>query len=225
MSSEGFDAVRIGAGNARKQAKDTRRKWKNQPSPQRDLDFEAALRNLDEAIERLTPFASEGSAYRKDAEREIGDCYGVQGGTYRDWGKYGEAADAYDRGLPFERSGQPNSYCLVQRLVSRILEDPVAFQRAAPIRGVDVTAELKASVEEIQRQKKVLRKGDPWAQADLALVLQLLSSEGAEIEWDNLDDMKPDHGVYESTLEVVRLIRKKLPFDAWMDVENRLAFA
>jgi tetratricopeptide (TPR) repeat protein len=241
MTNESFETTRIAAARARKQAKTIRSKWKYLgPSDQRDAEFGTSLQDLDNAIEALIPFASGGSAYRQDAEREIGDCHGVNGGAYRDWGRYGEAADAYDQGLPFERRfqelrGQPNSYCLVQRLVARVLKNPVAFRRGLPIQGadarvapVDVTAELEASVEEIREQKKVLRKGDPWAQADFALVLQLLGRNAAEAEWDKLEDMRPDRGVYDSTLDVVRLIRQRLLVDAdsgagWHDLELRLA--
>jgi hypothetical protein len=40
--------------------------------------------------------------------------------------------------------------------------------------------------------------------------------------------MRPDRGVYESTLDVVRLLRRRLAQDAdstnpWEDLENRLA--
>ena len=241
MTNESFEAARIAAGTARKAAKAIRSKWKHvEFSTDRDAEFGAALQDLDKAIQGLLPFASDKSAYRKDAEREIGDCHGVKGGVYRDWAKYGEAADAYDRGLPFERrflelAGQPNSYCLVQRLVARVLKDPVAFRQGLPIQGADtlvppvnVTAELEASAEEIRQQKEVLRKGDPWAQADFALVLQLLKRDSAEAEWDKFDDMRPDRGVYESTLDVVRLLRKRLVLDAgstagWADLESRLA--
>jgi tetratricopeptide (TPR) repeat protein len=241
MTNESFEVARIAAATARRRAKAIRSKWKLvELSAQRDAEFGAALQDLDKAIEALLPFASDTSAYRKDAEREIGDCLGVQGGAYRDWGKFGEAADAYDRGLPFERrflelGGQPNSYCLVQRLVARVLKSPREFRSGLPIQGadtlvppVDVNSELEASAEEIRQQKEVLRKGDPWAQADFALVLQLLGRETAEAEWDKFDDMRPDSGVYGSTLDVVRLLRQRLDLDAdsqsrWEDLENRLA--
>jgi hypothetical protein len=241
MTNESFEAARIAAGAARKQAKAVRTKWKRGgPSEQRDEEFGVALQDLDKMIQGLLPFASDQSAYHKEAEREIGDCHGVKGGTYRDWGKYGEAADAYDRGLPYERrflelGGQPNSYCLVQRLVSRVLKDPTAFRMGVPIQGansvfppVDVKAELETSAEEIRQQKEVSRRGDPWAQADFALVLQLLKRDAAGAEWDKFDDMRPDRSVYDATLEVVRLLRERLELDAdsrarWEDLDSRLA--
>jgi hypothetical protein len=240
MTIDSFDATRIAATNARKKAKDIRKKWQHlEPSAERDVEFGMALQGLDDAIHTLNAFVAENSAYRKDAEREIGDCYGVKGGAYRDWGKYGEAADAYDQGLPYERrflelGGQPNSYCLVQRLVSRALKDPKAFKNGLLIQGadprvpaVDVKAELAASLKEIEQQKEVLRAKDPWAQADYALVLLLLERGTAEAEWDNFDDMHPDSGAYQSALDVVNLLTSRLELsdaaaDRWADLRDRL---
>ena len=240
MTNHSFDATRIAAANARKNAKDIRKKWQHlESSAQRDVEFGLALQALDEAIHDLTPFVADDSAYRTDAEREIGDCHGVRGGVYRDWGKYGEAADAYDQGLPYERrflelGGQPNSYCLVQRLVVRALKDPKAFRDGSPIQGadllvpaVDVKGALDASLKEIEQQKEVLRARDPWAQADYALVLLLLERESAEAEWDKFDDMRPDSGAYQSTLDVVSLLKNRLELspvavERWADLEDRL---
>ena len=240
MTNRSFDETRIAAANARKQAKEIRKKWENQErSDRRDTEFSLALRGLDDAIQNLSLFVSESSAYRTDAEREIGDSHGVRGGVYRDWGKYGEAADAYDKGLPYERryqelGGKPNSYCLVQRLVARALKDPKAFRDRLPIQGadpdvppVDVKSELEASLKEIEKQKEVLRAKDPWAQADYALVLLLLERETAEAEWDKFDDMSPDSGAYQSTLDVARLLETALELsdvaaDRWADLVDRL---
>lgn len=240
MTNTTFDAVRIAAANARKKAKDIRRKWQHkEASPGRDAEFEATLKGLDAAIVGLKTFVSANSIYRRDAEREIGDCHGVKGGAYRDWGRYGEAADAYDRGLPYEQrfeelGGQPNSYCLVQRLVARALKDPTAFRTGSPIRGaealgpaIDVKAGLVDCLTEIAHQKEVQRAKDPWAQADYALVLLLLEDEAAESEWDKFDDMHPDSGAYQSTLDVVRLLRGRLELsdeaaERWDDLMDRL---
>jgi hypothetical protein len=234
MTNESFEPIRIATSTAKRQAKKTRTKWKGAgPSAERDLEFDAEVKNLDAAIQALRPFADENSAYRKEAQREIGDCHGVMGGVYRDWGKYGEAADSYDLGLPYEQSflelgGQPNSYCLVQRLVSRVLLAPQAFRQGQPIKGLNVKAELEASADEIARQLKGPRQGDPWAQADFALVHQLLGRESAEAEWDNFDDLRPGSSVYESTFDVVHLLRQRLVLDVdetarWEDLESRLA--
>lgn len=240
MTNTTFDAARIAAVNARKTAKDIRKKWQHEEaSPERDAEFKVAVGGLNDGIKDLEEFVSANSAYRRDAEREIGDCHGVIGGAYRDWGKYGDAADAYDRGLPYEqlseeRGGQPNSYCLVQRLVARALKDPTAFRTRSPIQGawalgpaIDVKAELVDCLKEIARQKKVLRAKDPWAQADYALVLLLLEDESAESEWDKFDDMHPDSGAYQSTLDVVRLLRGRLELsneaaERWDDLMDRL---
>ena len=84
MTNHSFEATRIAAANARKKAKDVRKKWLHLGSlAQRDIEFGLALQGLDEAIHDLTPFVADNSAYRSDAEREIGDCHGVKGGLYR----------------------------------------------------------------------------------------------------------------------------------------------
>jgi len=123
---------------------------------------------------------------------------------------------------------------LVQRLVARALKDPKAFRDGVPIQGadpgvppVDVKSELEASLKEIEKQKEVLRAKDPWAQADYALVLLLLERETAEAEWDKFDDMSPDSGAYQSTLDVARLLETALELsdvaaDRWADLVDRL---
>jgi len=82
-------------------------------------------------------------------------------------------------------------------------------------------------LKEIEQQKEVLRARDPWAQADYALVLLLLERETAEAEWDKFDDMHPDSGAYQSTLDVVSLLKNRLELSAaaverWADLEDRL---
>ena len=81
--------------------------------------------------------------------------------------------------------------------------------------------------KEIEEQKKVLRAKNPWAQADYALVLLLLERDQAETEWDKFDDMHPDSGAYQSTLDVVSLLKNRLELSAaaverWADLEDRL---
>lgn len=244
MTTDSFEALRIRAELARKEAKSIRLQWKNRvASDERNAAFQCAINGLDEVIADLGEWREEQSAFRKEAEREVGDCLGGKGGTYRDWEKYDKAAEAYDQGLVHEKNvykmgGQPNSYCLVQRLVARVLANPEAFCRSEEIIGCNVQTELEKSIVELRDQMRVLRSSDPWAQADLALLLQLLGDkadktygdDAALTAWDKLDNMRPDRFLYESTFEVVKLIKEKLePYlcdkarDSWEDLLNRLS--
>ena len=234
MKTDNFEDLRTKAERARKEAKSIRKKWKDgAPSKEREDAFETSIMALDEVINELEKWSGEQSAFVNEAKREMGDCFGVIGGTYRDWGKYREAAEAYEKGLPFEEElnragGQPNSYCLVQRLVSTVLADP------AVLGSDDMRKKLEASLAIVRDQMKVHRSKDPWAQADVALLLQLLGdragNDAAVIAWDEFEDMRPERFVYESNVEVVKLIKEKLdPFlsdeskYSWEDLLSRLS--
>ena len=241
MTIPTFAELQARALSARQNAKAVRKKWRRQPEEAaRTADFEAAITELSAVVEALGSWSAPESPYRREADRDIGDCLGVQGGTYRDWGRYDGAASAYDQGLPYERraeelGGQPNSYCLIQRLVCRILHDPEAYLEGRPILDLQVEPEL-GSAAQIVRAQIPNRNDAVWARADLALVLQLLASNGrvtfdeVTLEWDALDDMKPDRAVYDSTLEAVLAVKERLdPFlkararDEWEDVVDRLS--
>lgn len=240
MTPPSFAELRTMAENARADAKAVRKKWETVGQlGDRNEDFERVLKQLDSVIQFLESWRGDASAFRSEAARETGDCHGVRGGTLRDWGKYEEATQAYDDGLTFEESsnrlgGQPNSYCLVQRLVTRVLWKPQEFQRGERIKDLDVLLECERALSVVRDQMKVLRKNDPWAQADVALLLQFLSEkpagkhdeEDAESAWDSLDDLRPDHRVYASTLQVVKLIAERLcPFQpqcSWLYLQTRL---
>jgi hypothetical protein len=247
VSSPTFAEVQSSALNAKNRAKNVRKDWKaKEPGRSRDAAFTTAVNDLDAAVAALRDWGAVESPYRKDAEREIGDCLGVKGGTCRDWGKYADAARSYDAGLPYEQrakdlGGQPNSYCLVQRLVCRILLEPEEFQRHGRSRTsgleLDLDAALAESAETVRAQI-ALRTDKRWAQADRALVLQLLggrSTRGfrdATAEWDTLDDLGQDRYVYDSTLETVNTLKMRLePYldlnsrRAWDDVVDRLTLS
>ena len=236
-----FAEVQARALSAKQNAKAVRNKWRDQPeSAARASDFEAAIAELTEVVKALRDWSATESAYRREADREIGDCLGVEGGTYRDWGRFDGAASAYDRGLPFEQraeelGSQPNSYCLVQRLVCRILFDPEAFLKSLPILGVEVEPELERAAG-IVRAQIPNRNDAVWARADLASILQLLASkrrvtfDQARVEWDAFEDMRPERSVYDSTRKAVLAIKERLdPLldqkarDEWEDVVDRLA--
>ena len=245
MSAPTFASVQSQAQKARSSAKSVRNDWKKrEPGDARDSAFAAAVNELDHVVASLEVWRAEDSPFRKDAERETGDCLGVKGGTCRDWGKFADAARSYDAGLPYEEQaqtlgGQPNSYCLVQRLVCRVLNEPEEFQRHGRARMKDLEiddmdAALAKSAATVRAQMH-LRTDKRWAQADVALLLQLLggrSTRGfdeAAAAWDELDDMGRDRFVYESTLDTVKALKARLdPLldaagqNAWDDLVSRL---
>lgn len=242
MTDPSFEDTRKRATLVRKSSRSIRKEWnERERSDDRDRAFVGVVEEFDDVIRSLEKWR--GSAFDREAVREIGDCLGAKGGTLRDWGRYDKAAEAYDHGLDCERSvemlgGQPNSYCLVQRLVMRVLWQPEAFHRMEKILDIDVHLALKSSGKIVHDQMKALRKGDPWAQADFALVLQLLGEQATDLfgdddaitAWDKLDDLKPDRFVRKSTCDVVKLVQNRLaPFlreeekDAWGCVVSRLS--
>jgi hypothetical protein len=248
---ETYEEVERQAQLARQKAKSTRNDWKDRTKladrgarQRRDEAFGEAIDNIRKVIDALRIHAGEESPYRRAAEREIGHCLGVIGGTYRDWEKYEDAARAYDDGWPYElnvidHGGQPDSYCLVQRLVARVLLNPAGFFRAEPIMGINVQAELERAADVVTGQIGKNHPGgkrfyDPWAQADLAMILQLMESRAgsgfarsnASHAWDRLIyELRPKRFVYDSTKEVVELLSESLrPYldnksqQAWTDV-------
>jgi hypothetical protein len=137
-----------------------------------------------------------------------------------------------------EQGGVPSSYCLVQRLVTRVLADPAGFAVSRPVLGFVVQPKLAECVGVIEAQMRGPRKNDSWAGADLAVVLQLMTvgEDGARHvgraidAWDALEDMNPDRFVLESTRDVVTALRDRLSpslddgaRDEWDDVLDRLS--
>jgi hypothetical protein len=162
-----FKELQARAQSARHSAKTTRKAWKD----------------------KRRGNTEQGSLGEQDLLTELGDCYGVKGGTYRDWGRYLEAAEAYETGRACEErlneiSETPNSYCLVQHLVNLILADPSSVSEGEQVHQLEVKAGLAKARDTIRQQMQVKRKDDPWAQADLALVSQLLGDD-VGLERDN----------------------------------------
>lgn len=237
--STGFQEQRTSSDSAQKAAKRVREKWKDkQDSRERAEAFSAVTTDLDDVIAQLEEWSHSSSPFEVEAKKEIGDCLGAKGGAYRDWGKFADAARAYDEGLRYEvEANEPNSYCLVQRLTMRVLAEPEKFVRSEPVLGLDVSDELLKAAAVIHAQLQDSRRDDPWAQTDFALVLQLLGPKGYESwgadgaldAWDTLDDMEPAGFLYESTLDVVRSLRQRLSPHVdeqakaeWEDLESRL---
>ncbi len=228
-----FKEIQTAAQKTRLDAKAVRSEWKGQEdSDRKEAALRRALGDLQAAIDALTPWDTEDSAYRREAKQEIGDCYGVRGGTYRDFKYFEEAAVEYGRGLAYERDverlgGKPNSYCLIQRLVSLVLARPAAFVKGEPVDGSNLHAELVAALATVTAQ---IRDDDPWAAADVALLSQLLAVDtsaewrsSARAAWNKLDDLRPKRNVYDSTLDVLREIAARVGPYVDPDTANELS--
>jgi hypothetical protein len=185
--------------------------WRNRDASQaRDAAFQKAIEGIATVIgafkHRFTQM-EKGSSSERDLASEIGDYCGVQGGIFRDWGKFDEAAKAYGEGhkhakLVRELGGKSNSYCLVQELINLVLARP------SDLNSADVLeTKLRPALSEIRQSD---RKGDPWAQADQALITQLVDPQKATEEWDILDDLLPKPDVYAATRDVVIALAKCL---------------
>jgi hypothetical protein len=190
-----------------------------------------APHELDEIIERLVQSIAAlttaiagyepGSELYRDTAGEISDCLGVKGGTLRDLQRFEAAARAYDEGAVWEAQivksgGRATSYCLLQRLVNRILLTPQAFAPQSgheePVLGVILSVALKEARETILQQiNNGGRRKDPWARADVALVDELLGQvDDAEDSWLELENLKPLANVYGSTADALRPLFKAL---------------
>lgn len=222
------------ARQVRRSAKSVRNEWRhNISADKRDQAFREVVLQLRDVIESLVNYAmhmEDASITARDLHIEIGDCYGLLGGLYRDWGKFNEAADAYGRGRISEikvkeLGGKSNSYCLVQELVNLILGSAIAFDKNAAL-----IQRVNQAREEVQKQMSEDRAGDLWAQADLALLTQLDSPDCAVYEWDKFEDLSPPRFASEGTKEVLTALFGKLKpdldpsaKDSWDDAILRLS--
>ncbi len=138
-------------------------------------DFDAAANTLEQAI-------AQGLA-------EVADLYGMLGGTRREQGDLGSAAQAYDAGYRIE-AGPPldgaTSYNELNRLIVRIQLDPESLSRTVPcaqgLEPVDVPESLAQLQQRLRQQIQHERKSDYWAAGDLAVTSVLLGDGRAAHE-------------------------------------------
>jgi hypothetical protein len=182
--------------------------------------YERALRFLEEAAE-LALGAYESSPV--DFAPELSDVYGMTGGILRR--QADEAADdelrheylhrsrdAYDLGFGYEREelGVVNSYNLVNRLVSRVLDQPATLggallQNDEVLPPGALHEELGNACRMVDSQLAKSRRGDAWAMADRALLSLLLSdATTARVAYGPLHSMSPPSYVYDSALSTLR---------------------
>ena len=209
--------------------------------------YEQALTYLDRAAQ----LALEGfDRSPMEFAPELADVYGMTGGIFRRQAEVAAEAhedelrheylrrscDAYDRGFKYEREdlGVVNSYNLVNRLVSRVLDQPATLG-GAPLQDDEVLppdalhGELQAACRELDSQLAGPRRGDVWALADRALLSLLLSDTmTARQAYGPFNSTSPPAYVYDSALSALRPLanaasryRPELPI-AVRDLESHL---
>jgi len=212
--------------NAKKRAAQRRRKNK---------EWGEALALGDEAIQALEaewrgllPTALTSERGRKLADA-LGDAYGTKGGILRSYGKYHQSCAAYDAGYDFEgdeRYRFANSYNLTQRLVARFLAEPKRFEQDAWKDGNVVFPESLLMAERVIReQMSGPRLNDPWAMADLALLLLLLLRDEAEEQeaWRRIVSITPPAYVFASTLSVIQDLSRQVQLELRGSASPRVA--
>lgn len=142
--------------------------------------------------------------------RELGDLYGILGGTRKSQGDLIGATAAYDEGFRLEaRSSPPSSYNELNRLVTRVLlcpaalGDPDLLREQKDVAYVDVPAVLAALEDKMWGRLQGERSNDYWAAGDLVVVAALNGDLDSALKaLDHLAGCSPapDPGVYQSYL-------------------------
>jgi tetratricopeptide (TPR) repeat protein len=179
-----------------------------------DGDWDAALIDLQEAIDRLLGLKAEASppSTASRLSTEFADTYGLIGGVEKRWAlqlageerrRHLEASlAAYDKGFSYERDLGPRNattYNRVNRLVGRVLLDTGMLQNDS-----EFTEELRTAEEVIDHQINFEgRKKDPWAYSDLGTVRLLRGKPDALAAYRELEQLRPQRFVYDSTLSTL----------------------
>jgi hypothetical protein len=170
----------------------------------------AAARSLTRILESLRHYAqlvAQNSATELGLQIELGECYGALGSLNRDAGKLDVAIGNYADGrrceLRVQQIGGPaNSYCMVQELVTRLLE--------AERPSSTLLLALVQARKEVLLQIHGGRARDHWAYADLGLLTQLVCPEQVAAVWDRLDEFQPFKFLYNALYHVLKLLHAGL---------------
>jgi hypothetical protein len=211
--------------------------------------YARAISDLEEAITVAQAGLGESAAgeVRSQLASELSDCYGLVGGVERRWAdefKGDESVPhlkasirAYDEGFRFESDpeyGIVNSYNLLNRLLVRLLLRPEALAVHDAVRldpkipPVNLTEEFKKAAVVIREQLAGPRRGNYWAEADLALIEVLLGRSQPAAAYAGFIALSPPDFAYVSALAGLRPLAK-LPIpsalslgEAVVLLENRL---
>lgn len=174
-------------------------------------DWMGAIGDLKEAVfllQRRTPDPSTRLPSRLAAQ--FADTYGLIGGVQRRWGlqldgrarqqHLEESIAAYDQGFHYEKDlglSDASTYNRVNRLVGQVLIDPHVLEGS---RDATIENDLQQAEEILIEQFKPVRRKDPWAYFDLAVIRLLRGVPDALSVYNDLDRLRPPAFVYESAL-------------------------
>jgi tetratricopeptide (TPR) repeat protein len=141
--------------------------------------LEQAERLLVEEMKQLEQNRTGGELpgdYEFSVRKQLYAIRGSKGGIYRRAGDYLASARAYDAGYEVERDFE-DSYNLTQRLVSRVLERPMAaVSDDVVVEQIAVREELNRAERKVKVQVEGPREKDEYAAADLLTLSALLGS-------------------------------------------------
>jgi hypothetical protein len=171
--------------------------------------IERALSTLEKERPRLASVEKDAvSVENRSLAETLAEVYGSSGGIYRSAKQYSKSVKAYDTGTTIEqdeRFGFVNSYNLTQRVVARVLAEPKEWIRAERvIEGERFADLLKATTATVTSQTLGPRAGDPWAWADLGMLLILNGdTDEANEAWEKVDELPKQPFVIDSTNSVL----------------------
>jgi hypothetical protein len=145
------------------------------------------------------------SELEKSVAKELADCWGSLGGTYRAAGKLKEAFCCYEKGLIYESDPRlpANSYNLVNRLLVRLAMNSEQNRNLTTTSGT-FEEQLTSARTEVARQVRGPRKRDMWAYAD-QLMLSILAVDLATARkaWEDFDRLAILEHAYTTTRDVL----------------------
>jgi tetratricopeptide (TPR) repeat protein len=137
---------------------------------------------------------------------EVADCFGISGGAYRRMGKIDEAIEMYDKGYEYEANPDyeiQSSYNLVNRIVLRILENPILLH--------EMRNSIKEAISILQNQIKSTRDRDWWAWADLGLLRILNYENDLALEaYKKIKSLGPSESNIESMINVLKSLETQI---------------
>jgi len=161
------------------------------------------------------------SDVRRQFAKELADCHGMVGGVERRWAiegpeeergsHLGASCCAYDAGFGYEWDPQYDiraSYNLVNRLTGRLMMRPELLEvedlvvLGAGIEPLNLPSKLGEAIDLIDLH--LAKKGNFWAEADLALLNVLLGRADAESAYAPFNELSPPAYAYTSALDGLR---------------------
>jgi hypothetical protein len=210
------------------------RELKTEAKNQRDRGLKGyprALARLAEAIKLAQGGLDDTTVpdVARQMAKELADCHGINGGVERRWGLEGDSVgrfghlaascNAYDAGHRYEWDERYNirdSYNLVNRLTGRLLIRPELLRSeetadlGGGIQALNLPQALSRAMADIEEY--LAKKGNFWAEADLALLNVLIKGVEASSAYTEFCDLKPPGYAYTSALDGLRPLAA-LPFD------------